>query len=89
MTITWKVQAPEAPKPKTIWVLTRSFNDYDQHGQYFVAAWTTKPTKEQLQPLTGFNEKGLDHLLINGGGRIGVEYDWYDLTEWNEGENGF
>lgn len=69
-----------------IWVLTTEYNEYDQFGEYFVAAWRQKPTKDQLQPLTSMNDFGLDHLL-KGGGRLEYEYQWYNLKEYPEGEN--
>ena len=31
-----------------VWVLKRSHNDYDQHGEYFEAVWQSQPTLEQL-----------------------------------------
>ncbi len=40
-------RAREEAVPQSIWVLTCSYNEYDQHGAYFVAAWRrgrTNPT---------------------------------------------
>jgi hypothetical protein len=34
---------------KTIWILTKSYNDYNQHGDYFVAAFDKLPTERQLR----------------------------------------
>lgn len=73
----------------TIWVLTEEYNDYDQHGEYFVHAWDHKPSKEELK------EHGVeisrpstpDYLqhVLDGGGRIELRkyYDnqWYILKE--------
>lgn len=63
-----------------IWVLTREYNDYDQHGEYFVHAWTSKPTVEQIdKALNGWeNREECEHIL-NGGGRRGYENSWYFL----------
>lgn len=33
---------------QTIWVLTREHNEYDQHGEYFTAAFVEKPSLQQL-----------------------------------------
>lgn len=41
-----------------MWILTEEFNDYDQHGEYFRAAWNEKPTEEVL--LNFFIEGGLE-----------------------------
>jgi hypothetical protein len=32
----------------THWVLTVNVNDYDQHGDYYVASWDKKPSVEDL-----------------------------------------
>lgn len=32
-----------------MWVLTREYNNYDQHGEYFVAAFKEKPTFAQMK----------------------------------------
>lgn len=31
-----------------VWVLTYEVNDYDQHGEYFLAVFKEKPTLEEL-----------------------------------------
>lgn len=59
-----------------VWVLTEEWND--SVGEYFVHAWTFKPTKSQLLEHT--DGRNLDWVLM-GGGRIGVEYRWYNLRE--------
>lgn len=42
----------EPTKRKTtvtnVWLLTREHNDYDQHGEYFIAVFAEKPTIQQL-----------------------------------------
>lgn len=42
-----------------IWVLTESFNLYEQQGSYFRGAWPTRPTWEQLMEV-GVPAPGLD-----------------------------
>ena len=67
------------------WILTVTYNDYDQHGDYFVAWWKDKPSLEELKQSTeGFSDNELKHVL-QGGGRIDDEYKWYNLIEIEEG----
>ena len=60
-----------------VWVLTREVNDYDQHGEYFVAVFGSKPTHEQLTALD-VPKTRLRHVL-NGGGRVEFEDEWFHL----------
>lgn len=60
-----------------IWVLTKEYNDYDQHGEYFIHAWNKKPTAKELED-HGVEDYRLEHVL-SGGGRQNFEYDWYAL----------
>jgi hypothetical protein len=64
---------------KSIWILTSEFNDYDQHGEYFVDAWLKKPTPQILMS-SGVPQNRLRHVM-NGGGRVGVEDLWFFLRE--------
>lgn len=70
-----------------MWILTEQYNEYDQHGEYFIAAWNEKPTIEKLGEVhwfAGCSEEFLEYIL-NGGGRIYPEYQWYNLHEYKEG----
>ena len=80
---------------KTLWVIVRAINAYDQEGEYFYSVFTSKPSREQLLKLfylsTGENKnyskeqhKFVGHLL-EGGGRIYPEHEWFYLTEIKEG----
>jgi hypothetical protein len=77
---------------QSIWVLTEEYNDYDQHGEYFVHAWTHKPSREELvsQGVESSRAKCKDYLalVLSGGGRITVgeywENQWYRLKEITE-----
>lgn len=74
-----------------VWVLTCLHNDYDQHGDYFLAVWSSKPSLTDLA--TYFGKEGgvyphydvmqaiafLEHLRA-GGGRRGDEDIWYELN---------
>ena len=61
-----------------VWVLTESYNDYDQHGNYFIKVWKNKPTEKELRDVGV--ENNIEHVL-NGGGRVNYEDQWYYLTE--------
>jgi len=72
-----------------IWVLTRSHNDYNQHGNYFVAAFRRTPELEQLIDFirndVDYSEvadllKFLLHLK-KGGGRLDSEDVWFNLEQ--------
>ena len=62
-----------------IWVLTKAYNDYNQYGDYFVAAFASKPTAAQLEEY-GIPTERID-LVLRGGGREGIENSWYYLIE--------
>jgi hypothetical protein len=70
-------------KANRVWVLTSEYNDYDQHGEYFLAVWSKKPTHKDLMHY-GVDQNRIEHVL-NGGGRIieGVNWDyrWWYLRE--------
>lgn len=66
---------------KSIYVLTREINAYEQDDEYFVAAFDHMPTKSELQDKI-FDETIIDHVL-KGGGRIADEDEWWWLYEYN------
>jgi hypothetical protein len=63
-----------------IWILTETWNDYNQHGDVFVAAFLNKPTEEQLKEY-GVDEFEMEHVLIKGGGRLWMEDYWFNLFQ--------
>lgn len=65
---------------KTIFVLTRAINEYDQDGDYFVAAFETRPTEAQLAAIA-VPPKRAAHVL-SGGGRVDSEEEWFYLIEY-------
>ena len=79
---------------KKIWVLTASYNDYDQHGDYFVAAFDKKPSRKDIEDLKltevmnwePAKSDAINHIL-EGGGRRKCEQVWYDLVQYNIGSN--
>jgi hypothetical protein len=72
-----------------IWVLTKEYNAYDQYGEYFIHAWTHKPTAKELLdqgvPAKSWGDCDLHQHVLAGGGRRdnGKVYDdeWYWLRE--------
>jgi hypothetical protein len=48
-----------------VWILTEEYNDYDQHGEYFLAVFKKEPTEEDLKQFD------YDHF-----GRENNEYSW-------------
>lgn len=72
--------APMLTKPtRTVWVLTREHNAYDQYGEYFCAVWATKPTADDL------HQAGVPVVrcpsVLDGGGREDKEDEWHNLAE--------
>jgi hypothetical protein len=75
----------QAAEPDSIWVLTREINQYDQDGEYFVAAFNRKPAVDDLLSALGWSnlQESLDcanHILA-GGGRQGTEEEWFHLRQ--------
>jgi hypothetical protein len=68
-----------------IWILTEAYNEYNQYGEYFVAAWPHKPSPTELI-LAGASANDVPHLL-NGGGRRNKENYWFNLREEPENES--
>lgn len=76
---------------KKIWILTREHNQYDQEGEYFVAAFASKPTHGRLaKVLSGDGYANLADVMaavaylehvLEGGGREEDEDVWYNLRE--------
>ena len=62
-----------------VWILTEEYNEYDQHGEYFISAFKEKPTPQQLTEL-GVPTNRLKHVLDGGGMQKG-DYDWFHLRE--------
>ena len=69
-----------------IWVLTTAYNMYDQQGDYFVAAWLSKPTESDIALAANVGRVEAEHIF-NGGGRRKVEDQWFNLFEVSEGES--
>lgn len=69
---------------KSVWVLTREINEYNQDGEYFVAVYKNKPSPEVLGEEIGYEPTSqyVVNLLENGGGRLSDEDDvWWWLKE--------
>lgn len=79
-------------KEKKVFVLTHEHNDYDQHGEYFLAVFAEKPSVKALaEVLKGkagdvssfnvFEAVALIEHIRAGGGRRRDEDTWYNLNE--------
>jgi hypothetical protein len=69
-------------------ILTKSVNDYNQHGDYFIAWFNNYPTVEQLIKTLKWNSiEYCQWIYDNCGGRQGIEDIWYDIHEVEEGIN--
>lgn len=67
---------------RSVWVLTAEYNDYDQHGEYFVTVFPEKPSRKDLHVYVP-SVSDVDLLLTKGGGRVDDEYKWWYLNEFN------
>lgn len=70
------------------YVLVSEYNDYDQHGSYFVAWFRKKPTVKELANALkeeectfhdADNYVSLAKWILKVGGRKDNEYTWYTL----------
>jgi len=67
---------------KNCWILTKQYNDYNQHGEYFCCAFEEKPTVNQLMQHIDCNIETARSIIDgNGKGRINNEYMWYLLKK--------
>lgn len=66
----------------TVWILTAEHNDYDQHGEYFISVFKSKPCVIQISAILG-EQVPFEYCqhIVNKGGRLGVEDVWYYLRE--------
>lgn len=70
-----------------MWLLTKTYNEYDQFGDYIETAWLNKPTRKELNAyFKGEAQANFITHLLNGGGRRETEDQWFHLTELKEGE---
>ncbi len=74
-----------------LWILTCTYNEYNQYGDYFVTAWTSKPTAMQVQEILvreaiPATQDNIEHILTGGGRRSDAEDFWYNLDEQEEGQ---
>ena len=72
-----------------LWVLTTEYNDYDQHGEYFLAVWPKKPSPEWVQRVVEqerrLREGELDFIMSGGGpGQWG--HQWFRLIQVKPGQ---
>ncbi len=67
-----------------MYILTTEYNQYDQYGEYAIAVFPNKPTKEQVEKAVGddITPETYQHIL-SGGGRIKYEDSWFYLTKFS------
>ncbi len=67
-----------------MWIVTMDINDYNQYGDYFVAAYLEKPNFSELK--STLTDECLSDAtlgkLSRGGGRANAEDKWYNLREY-------
>ena len=71
-----------------MWVLTEEYNDYDQHGEYFIRCWVDYPSIEEVTATLkreGNNDEELFAHVFSGGGRIKHEDFWYHFRQTKDG----
>lgn len=81
---------------KTVWVLTKAVNEYNQEGDYLEAVFIDKPTRKDLLlhffggsgDNKDYEARSHEHVghVLKGGGRIEAEYEWFYLGELKSGE---
>jgi len=70
------------------WVVTVSYNQYDQEGDYFVSLFFEKPSFKQLKLLLPSESNETIGRLTRGGGRNKSHDEvWFNLIEVQEGEH--
>ena len=70
-----------------IYILTEEWNEYDQHGAYFLAAFVDMPSARDIRVVmaredTPMPESEIAHIL-KGGGRQKTESVWYHLRVYD------
>ena len=71
---------------KIMWVVTRAINQYDQDGDYLVCVFENKPTFKDLKKILPYESDVTIGKLTRGGGRQGIEGEWFFLSELKSGE---
>ena len=69
-----------------MYVVTREINEYNQEGEYFVAAYRSKSSFGDLKVLLGGESDVTVGKLTRGGGRQALEDEWFNLDEVKDGE---
>lgn len=63
-----------------VWILTEERNEYNQYGEYFIAAFKHKPSLAQLAKYVN-RYYNVEHVW-NGGGRTDqMEDKWWNLRK--------
>ena len=70
-----------------MWIVTRAINQYEQDGEYFVAAYKDKPNFQCLKVLLPGETDATIGKLTRGGGRHEFEGEWFFLFEVSVGQH--
>jgi len=68
-----------------MWVITKAYNDYDQHGEYLVTVFDHLPSLSEIMKSLGCS-KDVAKWIVEDKGRMGTEDCWYFLTCLDDGE---
>lgn len=75
---------------KAVWILTEEYNDYNQHGEYFICWFPRFPSLEELKSAVEKNTG--EHLtdkeaqnILDDKGRVGLAASWFNLEYINSG----
>lgn len=53
-----------------MWLILERVNDYNQYGEYFVAAFDHKPQFQELKDLLNLSDETTVNLLKGGGAKL-------------------
>lgn len=69
-----------------MWAVTRALNEYNQDGDYLVCVFKDKPDFQRLKTILSIESDEVINNLLEGGGRLNTEDEWFFLTELQDGE---
>lgn len=82
----YNINREKQQKSKSVWVVTRAINQYNQDGEYLVCVFVRKPSFKELRKILPDETNETIGRLTRGGGRKKTENEWFMLTEIESGE---
>ena len=69
-----------------VWIVTSSYNEYDQYGDYFERVFFTIPTKLDIEKIFKCRLSDTDWIRIRLGEKLSSQgkYITYKLTEYSK-----